>query len=384
MANSNNRYSKGRQDGYVDISSSSQVKKAYGKKKKTKTKRVVTLILSIVLLLTGSVMVYYYRTLDLINYQDVDKNDKKDTTSTNANTVSADSLLSDENVLNILLYGEDGHDDGTFGRSDTTILVSIDNTHKKIKMVSFLRDTYVYIPGYGEDRINAAFSYGGVKLSIQTIEANFGIAIDKYAMVDFVSFRKVIDALGGVEIELTRDEIGYINAQIDYNKQWSKTDYVPDNGEEKQKVKLNGRQALWYARDRGGEFNGVIYSGSDWDRTTRQRNLLNTIINDLKSASLTELVKIVNEVGPLVTTNLKKDDITFLVQNALTYLNYGIEQMAIPIDGYWKYSETQDEKSVIEITDWDATRSELAKFIYEESVQTETVPVTSQPSAILD
>ena len=136
MANSNNRYSKSRDDGYVDICSSSQIKKAYGKKKTAK--RVVTLVLSIILLLTGSVMVYYYRTLDLINYQDVDKDDKKDTDSTGSHTVSSNSLLSDENVLNILLYGEDSHDDGSFGRSDTTILVSIDNTHKKIKMVSFL------------------------------------------------------------------------------------------------------------------------------------------------------------------------------------------------------------------------------------------------------
>lgn len=368
-------------DEYVDISSSTQVKKAYGKKHTAR--RVISLVLSIIFLFVGCVMVFYYNTLDMLNYEEVDTSTPMNTSGLSSNTVDTDSLLTDENVLNILLFGQDHHEDGSYGRSDTMILLSIDNTHQKLKMVSFLRDTYVSIPGYGQDRINAAFTYGGVKLSIQTVEANFGIAIDKYAMVDFSSFKKIIDVMGGVEMELTRDEILYINAQIDYNQQWNKTPYVEDNGQEKQTVTLNGQQALWYARNRGGSFNGVVFDGDDWSRTDRQRNLLNTIVDSMKTASLTDIVKIVNEIGPLVTTNLKKDDITFLVQNSLTYLNYEMVQEHVPIDGYWKYSWTPSGQSVIEITDWDATRRELAQFVYEDSVvESATTTLTDAPDAL--
>lgn len=367
-------------DEYVDISSSTQVKKAYGKKHTAR--RVISLVLSIIFLFVGCVMVFYYNTLDMLNYEEVDTSTPMNTSGLSSNTVDTDFLLTDENVLNILLFGQDHHEDGSYGRSDTMILLSIDNTHQKLKMVSFLRDTYVSIPGYGQDRINAAFTYGGVKLSIQTVEANFGIAIDKYAMVDFSSFKKIIDVMGGVEMELTRDEILYINAQIDYNQQWNKTPYVEDNGQEKQTVTLNGQQALWYARNRGGSFNGVVFDGDDWSRTDRQRNLLNTIVDSMKTASLTDIVKIVNEIGPLVTTNLKKDDITFLVQNSLTYLNYEMVQEHVPIDGYWKYSWTPSGQSVIEITDWDATRRELAQFVYEDSVVESATTLTDAPDAL--
>lgn len=374
-------------DDFVDISSSADVKKMYGKdqrasQKKRKTKglgrRIFVLVLSVIMLLVGSGLIFYYNILDSLNFKPLEPSRTTATGETSVSVASGGStLLSSDNVLNILLFGQDtAASEEDYGRSDTTILLSIDNVNKKLKMTSFQRDTYVNIPGYGDNKINAAFTYGGERLSIDTIESNFGIKVDKYATVDFSSFRKVIEALGGVDIELTLEEIKYVNAQIDVNNQLGKTSFLEyDPSKETQTVHLDGYQALWYARNRGEENLGgnpeYTFSGDDWDRTSRQRNLIQTIIKNLREdASLTELVSVANKIGPLVTTNLKKGDITFLVSNMMTYMGYDMEEISLPTEDTWRYGHTDDGQSVIAINDWDAVRADIAKFIYEDAVST--------------
>jgi LCP family protein required for cell wall assembly len=255
------------------------------------------------------------------------------------------------------------------------ILLSVDSVHKKLKLTSFQRDTYVYIPGHGHDKINASYTIGGATLSIQTIEANFGIKIDRYAVVDFSSFIDIIDTLGGVEMNVTADEIEYINYQMYKNKQ--------SNGERHTItdkpgiVKLTGQEALWYARNRGlqkGEDgNEIGLDGDDWDRTSRQRKLLEKMVTDLKDADLGKIISIVNSIGPKITTNLKKDEITGLVSNALSYIKYQVVQNYVPKEGLWYYNKPGDESwdfagSCILIADMEAQRVALAEFIYEDLV----------------
>ena len=377
-------------ESFVDISSSADVKKAYGRdhryqetpkrNRKGLAGRIVVLILSLVMLLTGSGLVFYYNVLDSMNYKELVPDSTQPTPKTTETTTVSISpggttLLSSDNVLNILLFGKDyTESEDDYGRSDTTILLSIDNVHKKLKLTSFQRDTYVAIPGYGDNKINSAFSFGGEKLAIDTIETNFGVKVDKYATVDFDSFRDIIEILGGVDIELTLEEIQYINAQIDVNDQLGDTKFLEfDPNKEKQMMHLDGYQALWYARDRGEENLGgnpeYTFSGDDWDRTQRQRNLIDTVLQDLRSkASLTDLVAIANKIGPLITTNLKKGDITFLISNMLTYLGYDMVDLSLPSTGNWRYSHSDDGQSIIEITNWPAVRKDVANFIYEESV----------------
>ena len=377
---------------FVDISSSSDVKKVYGRnqydrpvkrKKKGGAHRIVVLVLSLIMLIGGAGMVYYYNVLDSVNFKDLETSATQPTASNTSESTSVSitpggaTLLSSDNVLNILLFGQDYTDsEDDHGRSDTTILLSIDNVNKKLKLTSFQRDTYVNIPGYGDNKINSAFTFGGEKLSIDTIETNFGIKVDKYATVDFDSFREIIKAIGGVDIELNLEEIEYINAQIDVNDQLDVTSFLEyDPTKELQMMHLDGYQALWYARDRGemnlGGNPNYSFSGDDWDRTQRQRNLILTVVKNLREdASLTELVAVANKVGPLVTTNLKKGDITFLVSNMMTYMGYEMEQMSLPVTGTWSYSKSPDGQSIIAITDWDGVRKEVAKFIYEDSVAT--------------
>lgn len=359
---------------FVDISSSADLNS--GSRKKSRKKliiiKVICSVLSVVFLVGGILSVVYYGTLNKFQYQDIDKGTNVVNPDSTGSTDPTDpemliidnedgNLLSDPYILNIMLFGADQY--GNQGLSDTMILLSIDNRHEKIKMTSFLRDTYISIPGYYATKLNAAYSLGGAELSIATIEANYGVQVDRYAIVNFETFKEIVDIMGGVDVELTQQEIYYINDQIAQNGQ---SEYLPPDTQEGI-VHLNGQQSLWYARNRGGYVNGTEYGGSDWDRVERQRKFLNAIIDELKTASLTEIVQIVNAVGPNITTNLKNSEITTLVSGALTYLNYDVEQLSMPTDGTWSYGYNE-AGSVILVNDWNQARYDLAKFIYEDSV----------------
>lgn len=356
----------------VDISSNSQIRKVYNKK--GRIKRILCIIFSVIFLIGGSGMIYVYSLLNSLNYKEI-KDDPASTSPTSSDnsgdvsgfTVEDGELLQDSKVLNVMLFGEDNHGSDEHGRSDTMIMLSIDNRHKKLKLTSFQRDTYVYIPGHDYDKINSSYTLGGAKLSIQTIEANFGIKVDRYAVVDFDSFKKIIDTLGGVDIELSQDEIDYINYQMYKNKQVDSSKTITDSPGV---VHLNGQEALWYARNRGlskGEDgNEIGIDGDDWDRTSRQRKLLETIFDSMRNADIGQIVSIVSSVGPLITTNLKKDEITALVTRALTYLDYDVEQYYIPEEGLWYYDDNTPSGSVIRISDMEAQRRKFAEFVYEE------------------
>ena len=355
--------------------------------KKLIVRNVILVVLALVMAVSGSGFIYYYNTLDSLNFSEsgelgeigdfsetgnfITNAKKKSGTNTDYDidikegyvnmSLEEGSLLNDPMVLNVLLFGADKND-GTSQRSDTMIMLSIDNRHKKIKLTSFMRDLWVYIPDYGYSKLNHAYAYGGPKLAIDTIEQNFGVRIDRYAIVDFASFKAIIDILGGIDIELSDEEIDYINWQCWKNKQVQTRHELTDKAG---LVHLNGRQALWYARDRGDIDEG--FSGSDFDRTARQRKLLRTIASDMKSASITQIVNIVNQIGPLITTNLKKTEITTLVANSLTYLSYDMVEYRIPSDGNyeagWHYG-----MSTLDVPDWDTERTNLAIFVYEELV----------------
>ncbi len=340
-------------------------------------KNVLVLFLCLIMGGVGGGLIVLYNTVNAIEYKSIDDNQNTSSSHSSLSTgpteldLNSGELLNDPMILNSMLFGEDSRKAGEeHGRSDTMIMLSIDNRHKKLKLTSFMRDTYVTIPGnnsvgepYGENKLNAAYTLGGPQLTIKTIESNFGINIDRYAVVDFKSFRNIIDILGGVDIELTSEEIDYINWQSYINNQVDTRNELAD---EPGVVHLNGRQALWYARNRGDEEAG--FSGDDFDRTSRQRNLLKIVMSDFKNANLTQIVSIVGEVGPMITTNLKKNEITTLVANSLTYLKYDMEEFRVPEDNVWQYGWTSDGQSIVEIIDWEQQRYDLAKFVFEESV----------------
>ena len=217
-------------------------------------------------------------------------------------------LMFSGDVYNILLIGNDSRDKNTLGRSDSMILVSINKRTEQIIMTSIMRDSYVYIPGYGNSRINAAYAYGGPDLLMETIETNFKIKIDKYVGVNFFSFVDVIDAIDGVQITVDGNEAALINQENAGNQ-------------------LTGAQALTYSRIRH-------YGNSDYQRTERQRTVLQEIFNEMGSASLGELKDVLNAVLPEVTTDIKESEmLSLMVDFVRKYKDFEIVQCRVPDDG---------------------------------------------------
>lgn len=256
-------------------------------------------------------------------------------------------LKHSEDVLNILLIGTDARTSGYRGRSDSMILVSLNKKTKEIIMTSIMRDVYLKIPGKGYNRINAAYAYGGADLLIQTIEQNFKIKIDKFVQVDFTSFEKVVEAVGGVSIPLNADEISVMK------KFGSDMNGKPFSGAGT--YKLNGKQALTYSR--------IRYVGhADFERTQRQRRVLDEIIKSAKELSIGELSDSLDVILPLVTTDFKKSELIDLVLGSVSYLSYDRVQLRIPADR--TYSNMRIRGMAVLGIDFDENRRIMIDTIY--------------------
>lgn len=227
------------------------------------------------------------------------------------------TLYSSKNVLNVLLVGLDSRDAlENGGRSDSLILVSLNKKTKKINMTSFFRDTWCYMNIGGEDRyakLNSSYFYGGPTALIDTIERNFKIDIDYYVAVDFSSFVDIIDALGGITVEVQEYEANYINRT---------TKHTIESGPA---VTLNGEEALVFARIRKSD------SDSDVSRTRRQRQVIESFIKSAVNASLSQLNDALDMLFKYVKTDLTKMQILSYGTQALTngWVTYDIEQHTI-------------------------------------------------------
>lgn len=326
---------------YVDIYSSGTKKK---KKRKLPVLRVLVFIFFLVIGVVGGLMIHAYNTLNSFNYEEV-YTAEPDTPEEEIS--QADGLFNDSKVLNVLLIGSDSMSVGDQGRSDSLLILSLNIRSKKIKITSLMRDTWIEIPGYGKDRLNAAFAYGGPKLTIDTIQKNFGILIDRFACVDFEGFEKIIDSLGGIDIELTAKESAYINT-------YSGDKHTLKGAGVKH---LTGLQALHHSRNRNS-------LGSDYDRTSRQRQVIRAVVESMKSAGVAKITEMISALAPLVTTNFKTSEITRLVTRCMTYLNYPIEEYRIPADGNVR-DETYGQKMVLVINNMKKAKEDLKNFIYE-------------------
>ena len=276
-------------------------------------------------------------------------------------------LISDKNVRNILLIGSD-KDTGGSSRSDSIMIASVNKATGRITLCSILRDTHLAIPGNRESKVNAAYSWGGANLLIQTIEQNFGIKIDDYATVNFEMFTELVDGLGGVDIEVTKDEADYINNRHSYGKEKK-----PDTVESGENVHLDGYQTLWYSRIRKLD--------SDFMRTERQRKVLSAIATKVKSqinpVGIFGLISTAGGVAPYIETTLSTTDfwsLIFSLSGCLVKSGANSDELIvsqqIPFDGTWWYS-TQWDGSSISI-DLEENKQMLYSLLYEEPVEDTT------------
>lgn len=243
----------------------------------------------------------------------------------------------DDEIINIVLSGVDTRRYDLNSRSDTIMLASYNKTKHTVKLVSFMRDSWVYLPEKGWQRINTATVYGGTGLLINTLNYNFDLDIQNYIQIKFDDFRKIIDILGGIEVELTSSEIRYINNKLHSDD----GDYKNDIKEEPGLVTLNGAQALWHCRNR-------TIGNSDFERTDRQREVLTIILNKALSLNMGQATRMIFEMREHVNTNLDMETIFDICSDALVNKQITVETSRIPYDDCFKFAN-KNGASVLEL-----------------------------------
>ena len=248
------------------------------------------------------------------------------------------SVMSDPFVTNIMLLGLDKLDAGA-QRSDSIMLLSIDHRHHTLKLTSFLRDMYLAVPENGMDKLNAAYAYGGAALTMQTIENNFRIKVDKYIAVDMDGLADIITDLGGIDVTMDQDLVDQLNHD-------QGTSYPAGN------LHLTGADAVYYAR--------IRKVGTDFGRTTRQREVIQKLLKKVLSPS--GIMKLPNILKKLRTNipAIELTGITFLSSPAIFYSS---KTFYVPVDGSWQ-DATVDVGMVL-IPDLTQNCLAVRKFIYE-------------------
>lgn len=264
-------------------------------------KKVALIIIAIIftLILAGGIAVYGY-----IN-NTMNKIDKVEVNTENLGITQDKS----GDIINIALYGIDA-EEGDSGRSDAIMILTLDNVHKKVKLTSIMRDSYVNIAGYGMDKINHAYAFGGPELAIKTLNENFGLNIADFMSVNFTSLPVIIDQLGGVSIEITDEEVatGQIPGLLASGTQL-----------------LTGEQALAYSRIR-------YASGNDFKRTERQRTVLNALVVQMIQQPVTSFPGLISELAPYITTSLSNEKMLDLATQYGSLAKQGIKQDRFPKD----------------------------------------------------
>lgn len=325
------------------------------KKRKKKKKKNVFLkvflriffsLLIIFLLLFGIYSCVSLSLISKINYRETGERNR------------TPGAMSEKYVDSVLVIGTDGRTLDDRGRSDSMILVSLNRKTNQIIMTSFMRDSYVDIPGHGWDKLNAAYSYGGPEMLMDTIESNFDVQIDNYVSVNFSSFAAIIDAAGGIDIKISDEEAEAINVILvtEVNELMGDepaADFLTGGG----RVHLNGKQALCYSR--------IRYVGNnDFERTSRQRTVMTELIKKAASSGPSFISKVSKKALPNITSNMTKGELYKLSLRLPFVLTYDTEQIQIPVDGsYW--GESYDVGDVLAM-DFETNIDVIRKKVFAE------------------
>ena len=315
----------------------SQAKKKVNNKKKKKT-IIIAVILAILLLLIGMVE----GVLAKMNYDE----------HTDNKYVAAADLQDSAMVKNILLLGVDERKNQKkeTSRPDTMMLISLDMKHHCIKMTSFLRDTWVYVPSLEhEQRLNASTGKDGYSGVVDAIEYNFGVDIDGYIVTNFEMFQSLVDSVGGVEINVTKKEAAEV------------TNHKGRYGNVKLKAgthTLNGKQALAYCRIRKID--------TDFNRTMRQRTVMTAILNKAKKNPF-RLYKMANASAEYIETDLTKSQLKGVAAMAGICVSGDMFQEKVPFEGTWEYAN-KGGASVIAINK-EKNKELLIDYIYNKTAR---------------
>lgn len=287
--------------------------------------KVIVSLFSVILLAAGIAMIYLSQDL-LVNLSTVSITKDREQLGISPNATTNDD------IINIALFGVDSRDGSFTGLSDTIIILTVDNIHNKIKMTSVLRDSKVYVDDYGYQKINAAYQNGGATLAIKTLNQSFNLNIEDYVTINFYNLAALVDAFGGVTITMDDEEAYQTNKNINslmyeeihrgYEQTIFDSDFLPI--EEDGYVKggtfhLNGNQAVAYARNR---------SDSDDNRAMRQKNVLTTMLENATNMDAGGYYSMAQKAFSLCETSLYFDDA--LKMAPILLKNFTIESMNVP------------------------------------------------------
>ena len=255
-------------------------------------------------------------------------------------------------VYNILLIGQDAREGEGMQRADTIILCTINKKTHTVTLTSIMRDMYVNIPGYGGNRVNAAFAFGGIDLLDQTIEENLGIKIDGNALVDFGGFMEAMTAVGNLDIELTAEEAAYLNEHPELGttdevavETWDLHEGVNN---------MTPGQVLGYSRIRH-------VGNSDWDRTNRQRFVINAVIDKIKHGHLIKGFKVLDGVCPHILTDMTTKN---MLKAGFAYIRCskgGMNSFYLPAEG--TYQATYVDGMAVLLPDIEANKQVLQQYM---------------------
>lgn len=273
------------------------------KNSKIKNSKIKYIILPLILVILGLIGVgTYYINSKINKVQKVEIN--KENLSINEKKVKEE-----KHIKNIALFGIDAPKEKA-GRSDAIMILTLDEEHKVMKLTSIMRDSYVDIPGHGDDKITHAYAFGGPELAMKTLNENFKVNVEEFMAVNFTSLPEIIDKLGGVKINIIQEEIHHIPG-------------ITSPGEQV----LNGEQALAYSRIR-------YATGGDYKRSERQRVVLEAVFEKLKSTPTKEYPSLIDDFLPYVETNMSSMDIIKLATDAAPLVKGNLETARFPLDGY--------------------------------------------------
>ena len=249
-----------------------------------------------------------------------------------------------KDVINVLLVGSDSRDpNAELGRSDTMILASFNKAEGKATALSFLRDSLVEIDGHGQSKLGHTFAYGGVGLTINTINKQFGLDVQDYVIINFENLVEIIDQLGGIQVMLTEEEAAYYREN-------GMPDIVAGN------VTLTGSQALAHARNRSLD--------NDFGRTERQRDVIYGIYNKVleQRNDPSTLLSLIQFCMTQVSTNMSVTELYEMAMDVLSVDNLKTQQAAIPAEGTYEFG-TYEEMSVLNI-DLEANKDYIQELLY--------------------
>lgn len=262
----------------------------------------------------------------------------------------AEQIVTDEDTINIMLVGQDARPGEKRARSDTMILCTIRKSDGSVTLTSFLRDTYVNIPGVRKGKMNTAYAYGGMDLLADTVMENFGIKVDNTVEVSFTGFMDVINTVGGVEIDLSAAEATWLNKYGNSGVSGS-TNWKLKEG----KNLLDGDQALAYARIRKLD--------NDFGRTERQRKVLIAVVEQVRNLNLAQLNGLVNQLVGLITTDMTNAQITGYVLELFPLLaDLKVNTQRVPIDKSYYYSNIKGAGDCV-VIDFEVNRAFLKETL---------------------